>query len=290
MSPFRRNVIVGATVLVGLFVLGGMIIRFGAAPAELFTKSSFKVHFVTARSDGISEGSQCFYRGVNIGRVTAVKLADNNKDVQIDAEIDRVAALPGNVTGIIRYQSLLGSAAAVHLVLTGDQPEGALESGQTMGAEWIGLDVIPGMGQLSGNLNEAVKKATETLDAINKVVADPKLRDDLAASVTNFRETTESAKRAAANIEKASGEASVAIDQLSKQMTSRLEQLSTLLDNFNSISAKIDKGQGTAGKLVNDPKLYESLVDTSRELNATISDLKRLVEQWEQEGISFKMK
>ena len=42
--------------------------------------------------------------------------------------------------------------------------------------------------------------------------------------------------------------------------------------------------------VVNDPKLYESLVDSAKELNATISDFKRLVEQWEQEGISFKLK
>ena len=36
---------------------------------------------------------------------------------------------------------------------------------------------------------------------------------------------------------------------------------------------------------MNDPKLYETLVDTSQELNATIKDLKRLVQQWEQESI-----
>ena len=36
--------------------------------------------------------------------------------------------------------------------------------------------------------------------------------------------------------------------------------------------------------------LYESLLDTSRELNMTIKDFKRLVEQWEQEGVSFKLK
>ena len=52
---------------------------------------------------------------------------------------------------------------------------------------------------------------------------------------------------------------------------------------------KINSGKGTAGQLVNDPKLYESLVDSSQELNATIKDLKRLVQQWEQEGISLKM-
>ena len=49
-------------------------------------------------------------------------------------------------------------------------------------------------------------------------------------------------------------------------------------------------GTSSIGLLVNDPKLYESLVDTSRELNATITDLKRLVEQWEQEGVALKLR
>jgi len=40
---------------------------------------------------------------------------------------------------------------------------------------------------------------------------------------------------------------------------------------------------------VNDPKLYEAMVDTIQELNGTVKDLKRLVQQWEQEGVSLKM-
>jgi len=42
--------------------------------------------------------------------------------------------------------------------------------------------------------------------------------------------------------------------------------------------------------LVNDPRLYESLADTTRQLNATVSDLRRLLEQWEQEGVTMKLK
>ena len=42
--------------------------------------------------------------------------------------------------------------------------------------------------------------------------------------------------------------------------------------------------------MVNDPKLYQSLVDSARELNLTIVDLRRLIDQWEQEGASIKLK
>ena len=41
--------------------------------------------------------------------------------------------------------------------------------------------------------------------------------------------------------------------------------------------------------LLNDPALYENLLDVSKEMKLTISDLKRLVEQWEQEGVPFKI-
>jgi phospholipid/cholesterol/gamma-HCH transport system substrate-binding protein len=65
--------------------------------------------------------------------------------------------------------------------------------------------------------------------------------------------------------------------------------VSELLQQFQQIAQKINAGQGTAGQLVNDPQLYQSLVATTQELNATIADLKRLVEQWEQEGVSLKV-
>ena len=58
---------------------------------------------------------------------------------------------------------------------------------------------------------------------------------------------------------------------------------------FQSMADKMDKGEGTIGKFVNDPRLYESLSDTSAELNLTVKDLHRLVQQWEQEGVSLKL-
>ena len=55
------------------------------------------------------------------------------------------------------------------------------------------------------------------------------------------------------------------VDTLSKQAGDRLTQISKTLDHFQSVAAKIDNGQGTAGQLVNDPKLYQALVDSSRD-------------------------
>ena len=79
------------------------------------------------------------------------------------------------------------------------------------------------------------------------------------------------------------------IDSLAKQMDDRMVQVARLLDQFQSIASKVEQGKGTASMLLNDTKLYDSLVDTSRELNVTITDLKLLVKQWTQEGVYIKL-
>jgi len=99
-------------------------------------------------------------------------------------------------------------------------------------------------------------------------------------------ETKDALTQARGTIAKTEGH----IDSIAAQFNDRMAQASTLLERFQSIAAKVDKGQGTAGQLVNDPRLYESLTATTQELAVTIKDLRRLVEQWEQEGVSLKLK
>ena len=165
--------------------------------------------------------------------------------------------------------------------------------------------------KLIEHLDEQVQRAGKMMESVQQIVDDPKMRKDLQDSIANMHTATETVNRIGNNMEKFTNDlqklsndtpgaigdtratiqkAQGHIDEISKQLADRLQQISVLLTQFQSIAGKVDKGEGTAGQLVNDPKLYQSLVDTSRELNATISDLKRLVEQWEQEGVSLKLK
>jgi phospholipid/cholesterol/gamma-HCH transport system substrate-binding protein len=335
MSPNRRNAIVGATVLAGLILLGWMLLKFGATPAKWFSEPSIPITIITERADGISEGSQVYYRGVSVGRVKSVSLLDNLTEVQIEAEVDVDQQLPANVQGKIGTANLLGGSARLALELTNGKPEGKLQKGQKLTAKFVGMDVLPPeYGELANdlrltsqqfresklidNLNAAVISAQKTIESTQQLIGDEKMRQDLKDSFANIKTATDTAVRVADKMDKfgdnlqtlstqasdtivkAQGAVDSAkttidktranIDDLSRQLSDRIGQVGKLLETFNSISKKIDEGHGTVGKLVNDPKLYESLVDTSKELNATISDLKRLVEQWEQEGMSFKLK
>jgi phospholipid/cholesterol/gamma-HCH transport system substrate-binding protein len=319
MSPYRRNILVGITVMAALIALAWMILKFGDRPARLFATPSMSVTFATDRADGLGEGSNITFRGVIVGRVTTVHRTD--RDVIIDAEIDRDPPLPGNLDGEIRQISQLGGTSNIHLVVKGTQEVGKLEPGAKLRARYEGLTLFPPEfsdlavelrktvtqfreSNLIAHIDQQVNRAGTLLDSANSLVSDPKLREDLKATLASMRSASETVNRIAPKLDKLSDDASATmgdvrktvaktsdnLDTVTKQLADRLQQISKTLDHFESISAKIDNGQGTAGQLVNDPKLYQALVDSSRELNATIVDLKRLVEQWEQEGVSLKLK
>jgi phospholipid/cholesterol/gamma-HCH transport system substrate-binding protein len=162
-----------------------------------------------------------------------------------------------------------------------------------------------------------LEKVGRLLDQFNDLVGDPKLRDNLRDTVANVRETSDNLKKFSGRFDElandakgtmtdargAIADARGAINQMNKTVTDggkhiddvsrdvgqRLTQIAGILERFQSVADKIDKGNGAAGQFVNDPRLYESLVDTSRELNETVKTFKRLADQWEHEGVSLKL-
>jgi phospholipid/cholesterol/gamma-HCH transport system substrate-binding protein len=321
MSPYRRNILVGVTVLGALVTLGWMILKFGDRPARIFATPSQALRFTTDRADGLGEGSNITYRGVIVGRVKKVLRTPDGQEVIIEAEVDRDPPLPENLQGAIRQVSQLGGTSNIHLLLVGKEIKGKLAPGATLRAHYEGLSLFPPEfnelaveltatarafreQKILENINAQVTKAGQVMESANALIGDPKLREDVKATLASLRQTSETVQKIAPKLDKMADDASVTmgdvrttvktantnLDTVGKQLTARMEQISKTLDTFQSIAAKIDNGQGTAGQLVNDPKLYQALVDSAVQLNQTIADLNRLVEQWEQEGLSFKLK
>ena len=159
-------------------------------------------------------------------------------------------------------------------------------------------------------IREQAVKAGRLMDSVNGLVSDEKMREDLRVAMGNVREATEQANRIGARLETFSDNLNSLskqtadtitdvraqvnrggnhMDELSRNINSRIEQVGKVLERFQTIAARVEKGEGTAGMLVRDPKLYENLVNTAAELNLMVGDLRRLVQQWEQEGLSFKL-
>src|SRR5437588_12480069 len=126
MSPYRRNILVGFTVLCALVFLGWMILKFGDRPARIFSTPTMAVSFISERGDGLGDGSNITYRGVSVGRVKTVKRTEDGKQVVIDADVDTTPPLPANVEGEIITPSALGGPAAMTLQLIGPAEQGKI--------------------------------------------------------------------------------------------------------------------------------------------------------------------
>ena len=308
MSPRQRNVLVGIVVLLGLAAIGWMVLLFAGRVAELFTSPGISISMTAERADGLSDGSAVFFRGVQVGRVTAVRRSADNQSVDIDVQLDAHPPLPANVQGVIRMQGAFGSISSVSLELTGP-PSGTLTAGAHLKAVFEGSGLLPPeftqlavdlrRQELIKHLDETVlsireqaEKAGQVLQSVQQMMGDPKMREDLHAALANFRTVSERADRIGANLEKTTGDFQKVTDQSNALMSDvrvAVAKLGGTLEHLQSVSSKVDQGKGTAGMLVNDPRLYQGLVDTTRELNGTIKDLQRLVRQWEEEGPTIRL-
>jgi virulence factor Mce-like protein len=325
---------VGVTMLVGLVLLGALMLKFGAIPAHWFGPARIPITVLVERADGLSVGSSVNYLGVNVGNITAIHRNADQTEVVIEAQIDGTRPPPANVVALVRSQIVGGGSTIALEVPAPDRPAGAMKAGSQVKGVFVGIDVLPPEfarlaeelrltskqlreSKLAEHLNdtvltvkEQVEHAGKLIDSLDSLVSDPKMREDLKASLAQIRTATESANRIEGKLEKftdnldqfgqklntVSDNANATItktqghiDELSKQMNDRMLQVSRLLEQFQSIATKVNDGKGTAGQFINDPKLYENLVDTSKELTLTIKDLKLLVKQWTDEGVYLKL-
>ena len=337
MNPsYRRNVVVGAVVLMSIGILAWMILRFAGRAANYFLETGTPITLRTDRADGVADGSAVLFKGVNVGRVVQVyRKAEDPNHVYIDVLIeDTGAPLPAGLTAEISASSLLGASAAIKLEPSVDPngpaatqealASGTLKPGTVIQAKFAGMDfaavtglfeharesqLIEHVDQTVLKLRDQVDKTGEILEEFDQLVSDPQMRDDIRQSVANVREATETANRIGADLEKfsadlreVSGEARATakevraavtdgrehMDELAEQIGGRVDQLADVLQQFQAAAAKVNSGEGTAGRLINDPRLYEALLDTARELNLVMTELKLLVQQWQEEGVSLR--
>ncbi|MEM8875454.1 MAG: MlaD family protein [Planctomycetota bacterium] len=313
MSSNKRNSLVGITVLLALGLLGYMIIQFGGNLAGPFAGEKFTVTIDTERADALSVGSPVQFKGVTVGQVSKLELTDDY-GLTLEAQIDADKRIPGNVIGYIRQTNLLSSGAVIQLEIEAT-PDGVLAAGDVVPTNYTGNEIIPAeIGELASNLNdivtefkeqgligdtkillqntnEQITRAGDTIASAREFIDDPQMRADIKAAIADSRATAASAREAMEKFNDAGdeivitiGETRQAINQTAGRVADSLVELDKSLDNIQSITAKIDNGEGTVGRIINDPALYNALLDVLKQANAVSRDAQRLIVQLEQEG------
>ncbi len=282
----KTEIQVGVTVLVAAAIL-----LWGIAWLSTIAKANVQRvwHVRFAQAGGLNEGNDVQVNGVRKGVVKSLRLSGD--DVIVDLALSKDVELTHDSRIVIRSVSMMGDKAIV-VDYTGS------------GAHWSPRDTIPGhyekglpevmadvghatgsittiAAQLdslsvamyrSGGLVTTVNNFLKTSEALAATVAEN--RAALKTTMDNFAQTSTAAKDLVVGREE---KLAAALDHFAAA-AEKLDRLSSQLDSLRGpiqgAVSRLDKGQGTLGKLVNDDRLYTDLTSSARELRALIQDIK----------------
>ncbi len=130
-------------------------------------------------------------------------------------------------------------------------------------------------------LADASAKAADAMDALREFAVEG--REKAGKTLTAASQAVDKIGTLAVNTDRR-------LEDISKEIVNDAEKLSKVLETVNRIATKMDTGEGTVAKLVNDPKLYDNFLQASRQLSLLSAELRVLVREWEKNGVKLKLK
>jgi phospholipid/cholesterol/gamma-HCH transport system substrate-binding protein len=274
-------------VKVGIFVLIGLVAFFTA----LFTmtdvgtfRGRYYASTVVADAGGMRRGDPVQMRGVNIGRVTGFEMVPEG--VAVELELYDSYEVPADSRALVKSNGLLGNmvvdvvpGSSAEELEDGGRIPGAAEQGILSAASGLGTRADEVLGRVNALLSEqtvgAVGQSATELQALlaELGVLAQQQRAELAALSGSLRRSAEGVERATTGGEL---ERSVArIDSLTARLDQTTATLSRASGSLETVLARMERGEGTLGRLSADDSLYLSLNQAAANLNQLIEDVRR---------------
>jgi phospholipid/cholesterol/gamma-HCH transport system substrate-binding protein len=283
----REEIAVGTTV-----ITAGLILIIGVAWMRDFnSNANTKVwHVVFPQAGGLGKSDEVQVNGVRRGSVKSMVLHGDRVAVDLVLSGDVVLTTDSRVS--IRNVGLMGEKViAVDYSTTGrpyaegDTIQGVYELGlgevmASMGdvvnqITMLSADLRSVTGELTrdGRLSSTIKNFEQTSLELRKAVSEN--RTSLTETLKDFRAAARTTKGLTADRE---AELKHALDQFSIA-ADNMARLSTRLDSLRaslqSVTSRVERGEGTLGKLVRDDKLYADVNSSVQSLKVLIEDIKK---------------
>ncbi|HEX8450608.1 MAG TPA: MlaD family protein [Longimicrobium sp.] len=285
----RREVQVGIFVLVG--ILSVLFALFLLTDPGTF-RGRYYISTLVETAGGIRKGDPVQLRGVNIGRIRSFEIQDNG--VRVRMELEGEYPVPSDSRVYLSSNGLLGGVVATILpgrsrqkladggILPSTDAAGAGASDIMATATAVGTraDTVLGRAQalLSQQTIGAVQTSATELQAM--------LTELSALAAEQRRElqgVSGSLRRSAAGVEGAATRPELAraiarTDSISLRMDAAARSFNAAGESMASIAGRIDRGEGTLGKLSRDESLYNNLNAAAANINQTATRYGSLAE------------
>ena len=233
-------------------------------------------------ASAVSQGTPVTLLGVEVGSVRRISLRQDHVDMEVVVSFE--GQLPRDTRGEIKTSGFLG--ANVLALIPGVSTE-ILSSGDTITAA-----PAPGLNDLAGTLGDQAGRVLEQTRALlsDSLISDVHsaagsmaegmedvqvLLDRQAATLAELIEALNVAARELA--ESASSpelDRTLAnIDTLTARLAAAGDDLDSSSQSLASILRKVDEGDGTLGKMVNDGELYDRLTAATENIQVASEEI-----------------
>lgn len=287
MTSDRKGVeiYVGLFLILGLFAIGYMVVRFGGVGEGL--GKTYPVTVELSNASGLIQGAPVLLAGAPIGRVAEKPslLVREGFGVSVKLAIREDVRLPRDVTIVVDQAGLLGDVYVDVIPPDKIDPRNLIEPGETI----VG-SMKPGLGALQQKGSVVLSKLADEIDEFKRLTVSMNERLLSEKNLQNLSETFEHLRTTSENLSASSkkldgildkGDAAVAsakatfdsaekaatdlqaamIDfkKLAQSANKTVDSAKEMVDTGTRVLKKADQGQGALGMLLSDKETAANL-------------------------------
>jgi phospholipid/cholesterol/gamma-HCH transport system substrate-binding protein len=285
---------VGIFVVSALGALVWLIFMFEDLPGFVTAWKSFEVRVQFRNAPGVQKDTPVRFCGYQIGSVATVMAPQIRQEIRdgektgLEYHQTLVVLSINNEYVNIPYSSevklMTRGLGSSYIEITPPLPDPNkpvtkfLKDGSLLqGSTGMTSEFFPEESQKK--LDELANKLDTLLNNVNDVIGDEENKENIKKTLANLSETSNQAAQALDEFE---GFFAAVID------TS--EELSKTAAELRLILEKVNAGEGTIAKLVNDGRLYEDLLENSQQMQVLLEELREFTAKSRDKGLPIKLK
>jgi phospholipid/cholesterol/gamma-HCH transport system substrate-binding protein len=298
--------VVGVFVVVAVIAFFWMVFKFGDLPSMVSEIKSYEVRIQFPSAPGVQRDTPVRFCGYQIGRVTDIKPPQVLRDTKSEEYYHQTVVIMSidnqfkDIPDVVEAKLMtrgLGSSYIELRVPPIDLRKGKflVEGSLLQGTAGMTSEFFPEESQKK--LDDLITGIAAFVNNGNDIFGDAESKANIKATLANLAK----ASQQTTEVMKELGEMSAAgkttlqntdvrMERLTTSLVGASDRLSEVMKQLDTVLTKVNNGDGTAGKLVNDGRLYEQLLEDSKQLGLVLQDLKSFVAESKQKGVPIKLK
>ncbi len=289
---------VGLFIAICLVLMGWLIWKFGKY--EPLTKNTYELTVVFSNIGGIVKDASVLYGGIVVGKVREIHLDQEGPlkvDVKLaifqDVKIRKDSKFVINQSGLLgdRYVDVIPQGSTAEFLKPGSVVQGSASVDLSEAIRSV-VDVLHQAAGTIQRVDKAMQRIDETvlnretlehasasianIDTVtsNTIALTLSVRNVIEENRSKVDNTLAKFSDAADNFNKTSKSVDELVAANEGDIRATTKNLAESAERLNGILARLEKGEGTAGKILVDPTLHDEIV--------------RVVQNWRKYGILYK--